>query len=756
MKIGLSLLFFVFCYGFIVAQSNEGTDFWFGFMEHRDVGNNTKVAMISSKVSTTGTIEIPKRNWSQNFAVPANGVVVIELPGFTETIGSEFVEDNAIHLTSVLPVSLYIHQYFQMRSEASVVLPTESLGREYFTLMYDGITNNGREYPPEFLVVATENNTEIRMTVTADTEGGRSAGSTFIANLDRGEVYQVRADRWNGDLTGSYIESDKKVAVFAGTAWSEVPTGCAARDNLLEQMYPLQSLGTKFVTIPNANISEDRYRILATEDNTMIEVQSTGSNSYSLDRGEYVEFSLSQASFIESSKPILAAQYMIGSDCNGHNVGDPSMVILNSIQQFRDTVTLFNSMFQNITENYINIITRTIDADQIILDGTNLVSAGQNFTPVGSNGEFSFINLRVDAGAHTIISSGCGVIATAYGYGVFESYAYSGGANFRSINRNPIPEGGCLNDTVLFDAMLDSTRYTFEWDLGDEIRTEPRFMKFYEGLGDYPARVIITDICLNEVDTFYRDVRITLRQAVNAEDFVRVCEDEIVNLEATDLAEARYEWTGPRDYFSEEQFPVIVDAKPEMSGTYSVIGIISGCATFPAFTDVEITPLPEPILGSDSIICSRDGIDLILEPGNFVTYQWQDGTVNSNFFVPGEGIYHVAVSDEFGCVGVDTVLFLEQCPTNAYLPNVFTPNGDQANDAFGVLGNDIISMRLQIFDRWGVLVFESFDPNTQWDGTRQGQNCEMGVYVWSLQLEGYLEGGVVFQEVRSGNVTLLR
>jgi len=78
------------------------------------------------------------------------------------------------------------------------------------------------------------------------------------------------------------------------------------------------------------------------------------------------------------------------------------------------------------------------------------------------------------------------------------------------------------------------------------------------------------------------------------------------------------------------------------------------------------------------------------------------------------------------------------------------------NDSFGVLGTDIISMHLSVFDRWGNLMFESLDESVQWDGTHHGVEVEMGVYTWSLFLEGYTEGGGTFEQVRTGNVTLIR
>jgi gliding motility-associated-like protein len=90
------------------------------------------------------------------------------------------------------------------------------------------------------------------------------------------------------------------------------------------------------------------------------------------------------------------------------------------------------------------------------------------------------------------------------------------------------------------------------------------------------------------------------------------------------------------------------------------------------------------------------------------------------------------------------------------MANIFTPNGDQVNDFFGVIGTDIISMHLSVFDRWGNLMFESMNEEQHWDGTHNGRDVEMGVYTWTLFLEGYTEGGGTFEQVRTGNVTLIR
>jgi len=753
-------LLFLWCFSmwsFLAqSQSNEGQEFWLGFMQHRNVNNNSKVVMITSKTNTSGTVRVPLKGWSQDFTVAANQVSLVFLPAYTETLGSEIVTENGVQITTQEPVSVYSHQYHSYRSEATVVLPTASLGNEYYAMTYQGQWNQGLPYPPEFLIVAVEDGTEVTITPAARTERGNLA--PFTITLEAGETYQVRTADPLEDLTGSHVVGNKDFAFFGGSTWAEVPSGCAHKDNLLEQMHPIPTWGRQFVTVPHKFLNRDIFRILAAEDNTVVEVQDDNPMTYTLNAGEFIEYEQSEASYITSNRPIQVAQFIIGSTCNGHQWGDPSMTLLNSIQQTRDTVTLHNSAFQDIEETFINIIVQRDDVNSVTFDGQPLAQLGEQIQTVGTNAEFAYVQLEVNPGSHTIISEGCGVIATAYGYGYIESYAYSGGASFVDINANPIPEGGCLNDTIFFDTGLSPKRFSFDWDLGDgTTSTAAKFQHQYAELGDYPVRLIVRDDCLGMEDTLRRDLRITLRQAVEVNPDVLVCQGEEVPLTATDLPGAEYEWLGPNGYRNFEQFPILENTLPAMSGTYAVTGTISGCATFPATTEVKIVPTPAPQLGPDTIICPVDtDFSFTLYPGDFEQYWWQNGARTPTFAVTQEGEYRVEVADEFGCLATDTVQLQELCATQLYVPNAFSPNDDGENDEFRAYGRSIIAFRLTIFNRWGAPVFETDDPEQAWDGQWRGEPASEGVYVWQIQLEGYREDGSVYSEVRSGDVTLLR
>ncbi len=87
-----------------------------------------------------------------------------------------------------------------------------------------------------------------------------------------------------------------------------------------------------------------------------------------------------------------------------------------------------------------------------------------------------------------------------------------------------------------------------------------------------------------------------------------------------------------------------------------------------------------------------------------------------------------------------------------YIPNSFTPNGDGVNDKFYIYGKSLKTIRMQVFDRWGELLFTSYSQDNGWDGTYRGANMEPGVYVYTVEAE-YLNGKTINQ---TGSVTLIR
>ena len=153
---------------------------------------------------------------------------------------------------------------------------------------------------------------------------------------------------------------------------------------------------------------------------------------------------------------------------------------------------------------------------------------------------------------------------------------------------------------------------------------------------------------------------------------------------------------------------------------------------------------------NDTLLCTGDTI--VLSPGIFDTYLWQDGSVQSSFAVARGGVYAVTVSNQCG-TATKQVNITEQICTIAF-PTGFTPNGDGLNDVFKVVnGYHLQYFHLSIINRWGQPIFKSSEPAKGWNGMLNGKPADTGTYIWFCE---YKKPGSTAIISIKGVVTLIR
>ncbi|NSW46341.1 MAG: PKD domain-containing protein [Bacteroidales bacterium] len=119
---------------------------------------------------------------------------------------------------------------------------------------------------------------------------------------------------------------------------------------------------------------------------------------------------------------------------------------------------------------------------------------------------------------------------------------------------------------------------------------------------------------------------------------------------------------------------------------------------------------------------------------NFGTSTNQDPTYT--YMYPGNYIVSEVVSNEFGCkdTAIQTITIIKMDEVYApVLPSAFTPNGDNNNDTLYVRGGPFKEILFRVFNEWGVMIFESTDPNVGWDGKYKGDPQPIGVYVCTVK-----------------------
>lgn len=171
-------------------------------------------------------------------------------------------------------------------------------------------------------------------------------------------------------------------------------------------------------------------------------------------------------------------------------------------------------------------------------------------------------------------------------------------------------------------------------------------------------------------------------------------------------------------------------------GLYTVrVTANNSCTAIDSFTIRKINPLPTNFLPPDTLLCTS--AILPLQVNGFSNYTWSTGAASPSVTITGPGVYSLVVTDKNNCVGSDSIVVRpkEGCIPIA-IPNSFTPNNDGLNDIFRPMVNTAVSeFRMQIFDRWGQLIFRSNSLLNGWDGTNKGSMLPMGAYTYFIEIK---------------------
>jgi len=181
------------------------------------------------------------------------------------------------------------------------------------------------------------------------------------------------------------------------------------------------------------------------------------------------------------------------------------------------------------------------------------------------------------------------------------------------------------------------------------------------------------------------------------------------------------------------------------AGIYNLTVIdANGCSNTINITLTE-APMPQANFAPKPQITTIDNPIIYFE--NYSTgasfYEWDFGDgYSSTYFSPTHaydfpGVYHVvlSVSDQYGCVDTVGANIIINDVTNIFLPNAFTPNGNNINELYNIMGTGIdpSTFEMRIFDRWGKQLFYTTDYSASWDGTYNGEPVPQGSYIIAIK-----------------------
>ncbi len=184
------------------------------------------------------------------------------------------------------------------------------------------------------------------------------------------------------------------------------------------------------------------------------------------------------------------------------------------------------------------------------------------------------------------------------------------------------------------------------------------------------------------------------------------------------------------------------------TGLYTDTFDVAGNCDSIRILNLVVNGPPQPDLGPDILICEGDSI--LISPGIFDNYLWQNGSSSPAIYVSRPGTYSVTVTN--ACTSASDQITVRAGVCDLEFPNAFTPNDDGLNDFFGILtSKQLTEYHLQVYNRLGEKVFESYSVNEKWNGTFKNKNQAAGNYSWYFT---YRENGKLMG--KKGVVMLIR
>jgi hypothetical protein len=386
---------------------------------------------------------------------------------------SASVADGAYRLESTLPIAAYQFSPYEFEldgtsshsNDASLLLPTATLGTEYFvhawpTYRFDDTVVAG-DHPGVYTIVATRDGTEVTVRSSAHTLAGPtgdpaplSPGEERTFRLDAADVLQIASARGaeyarcvtnalrnescvsgpDGDVTGTWIRASEPIAVFGGHSCAFVPFMVAACDHLESQLLPLETWGRSLVAVstpPLVDHEPSVFRVMSGTDGNRVRFEPQVHPPITLDAGEYVQIEHHGAFRVEGTGRVSASQFAVGQDFqvtldDRKREGDPGMTIAVPVEQYRADYRIL--VPATYPQNWITLVARA--GTTVYVDG----EAVTGFTPIEGT-DLGFLHRPIAPGAHHLESRDPSIRFGLQVYGVasYASYLFPGGLDLALV-----------------------------------------------------------------------------------------------------------------------------------------------------------------------------------------------------------------------------------------------------------------------------------------------------------------------------------
>ncbi|MGB1248044.1 MAG: T9SS type B sorting domain-containing protein, partial [Chitinophagales bacterium] len=318
----------------------------------------------------------------------------------------------------------------------------------------------------------------------------------------------------------------------------------------------------------------------------------------------------------------------------------------------------------------------------------------------------------------------------------------------------------CLGNSVQI-GVSPSNGVSYQWTPTDFLSSSTIANPFANPPNDTTYTLIANfDNCS---DTLIQPVKIEeLMIDISSRD--SVCAFDTVSIHGFPQNGVLYTWSPENIIESGQGLPNLVIRPTQPLWIYAQATDENGCETVDSIFLYVITDLPdiEATANPDSIIVG-DSTQLLATSIDVNVFAWDENStlsttnIENPFAFPTETTDYIVRVENGECPNKDTVtvhvIYPDCIEGTLYVPNAFTPNNDGNNDDFYVRSTlPIDDFYFAVYDRWGQLVFETYDTNEGWNGKFNGMEMSPTSFAWYA--EGKCPSGDDF--FIKGNVTLIR
>ncbi|MFI5201374.1 MAG: choice-of-anchor D domain-containing protein [Candidatus Kapaibacterium sp.] len=445
-----------------LSPPTMGREFWFGIPSNAvNPGGSPFTAekhlllYITSPSNTTAYVALGPGQAMKTVPVNAYKMSTVELDWSWEMLTSGYVQDKAVHVWSNnADLTVFFMSHVQYSADGSYIIPTIGWGTDYVVAANESLFEGSVDFPSEFTIVASTDNTQIQIIPSCDLRQANSAGvqptstvypagHVLSVTLNRGQSEQFMPvppqDVQGFDVTGTIIHSTQPIGVMGGAVATNIPIDFGYADHLEDMIPPVRTwastyYSTSFIQPPAQANTHDyaEYLFVSSKAGQTIwgynKVQ--GIYQVALISGKYdiawEEYEKAQKFY--SDAPFMLVEYINSSTYPDHKNGngDPAEVVINSKEQYTKTV-VFETPAPFGTFPYTHYATVTInvkDTGRTTFDGQSILKYNNTMQPIDDT-IVIFTVTNLGAGTHIVTGDSAGAGVYIYGYSHDESYAWA-------------------------------------------------------------------------------------------------------------------------------------------------------------------------------------------------------------------------------------------------------------------------------------------------------------------------------------------